>query len=503
MHSVIEGYLLPVSALGWLVVGRNWRNYWSAYDVIRLFTAAFVPHTWFLPSTVQSSPEQYEFPGKKYPEHIRSRKDPPCPSAAEVCEYLTEYCHEKGISDTFEFGVTVKNVARKVNGEWTVTTSNGTETFAFVVICTGLFSTKPNILNVPGIDEFKKTGGHVEHTSTWLSPEQFEGKNVLVIGNGKSAADAAICASKVAKAAGTTPPIQAIRKQNWFIPRFMFNFKWAFHSRIVAAVLPRYFESESLAAKILHPLAYPIKWILWRILELIFLVLLGLPVALWPRMGTLDEASLSTTVVVTDERHLKPIRSGEIDMRVCQVQKLSPGHAHLSTGDTVPIDMVVMGTGWQLDYSFLDEKSVLSKLDFVEDGLWLYRNILPPQLDGIAFVGSNVHAFMHTYTSFVQAFWLADLLAGHRASESEKVMYDSIAREKAFKRRHFPFCSMRGAGIGPYMQHYHDLLFAEQGIDPLIYSGPFALVHHMFMPILPETMGKSFEKAMLALKKDD
>lgn len=458
-----------------------------------------------LPTTVQTSPQQYEFPGKKYPDHIRNRIDPPCPTAAEVRTYLAEYCVEQGIAENFEFGVQVHNVAKKPNGDWTVTTSKGMETFAYVIVCTGLFSSKPNILNIPGLEDFQSAGGLLKHTSTWTSPDQFgNGRKVLVIGNGKSAADAAICAAAVAKAAQTTPPIQAIRKQNWYVPRFMLNFKWAFHSRIVSALLPIYFESQGIVPAVLHTLASPIKWLLWRILELVFLALLRLPVDLWPKLGTIDsEGSLSVPLLVTDDRHLVPIRAGDIDMRICQVERLSPGHAHLSTGAVVPIDVLVMGTGWQVDYSFLDERTVRSKLDFAKDGLWLYRNILSPQLEGIAFVGANALTFMNIYTSFVQSFWLVGLLVGNREYESEKKMNDSIAREKVFKRRHYPCCSLRGASIEAFMQHYHDLLFTEQGINPYVYGGPFAPLLNVILPILPETMTSSFEKARMALKKDD
>jgi dimethylaniline monooxygenase (N-oxide forming) len=471
--------------------------------------------------TVQTSPEQYEFPDEPYPPHIRQRKHPPCPTAAEVRTYLTDYCTARGILPYFEFGVTVRNVAKtsaaNCTSSWTVTTSKGLETFCYVIVCTGLFSNQPHVLDIPGLSDFIAAGGQVLHTSTWTSPKQFMGKKVLVIGNGKSAADAAIVAAQVAKENHSTPPIQAIRKQNWYVPRFMLHFKWAFHSRTVSALLPQYFERASgiqgLLYTLLHTLASPIKFVLWRLLELVFLVLLRLPVALWPKLGTIDtEGSLSVPLLVTDDRHLQPIRNGEIDMRICQVVKVTAAtapqkqtYAHLSTGAVVPIDVIVMGTGWQLDYTFLDEVTVRRKLDFCNDGLWLYRNILAPQLEGIAFVGANTLTFMNIYTAYVQAFWLAHLLAGRRDHEPEKKMNDSIAREKVFKRRLYPNCPLRGASIEAYMQHYHDLLFAEQGIDPYVYrsSGLLAPLWNVILPILPETMAASFAKARLALKKND
>jgi dimethylaniline monooxygenase (N-oxide forming) len=457
---------------------------------------------------VQTTAHQYEFPGVPYPDEIRNRTNPPTPSATEVRTYLTNYCKSQGTLEKFQFDTTVSNIAKHADGSWTVFTTtenngktmNKTEKFAFVILCTGLFSNTPNMLDIPGSEEFVSKGkGRIMHTSQWNNNDEFRNKRVLVIGNGKSAADAAVAAAIVAQEMKTPPPIQAIRKQNWYVPRFMLRFKWAFHSRIVSALLPRYYESTSWMSKILHPLCYPIKYMLWRTLELVFLVLLRLPVKVWPKLGTIDtEGSLSVPLLVTDERQLAPIREGQIDMRICEVtQFYSTKHARLSTGDIVPVDVVVMGTGWKLDYSFLDQETVLSKLDFTSDGLWLYRNILSPNLPGIAFIGSNALTFMNIYTSYVQSYWLVGLLSGQRQPVSPADMMDCIHREKEFKRRLYPKCALRGATIEAYMQHYHDILFQEQGINPNIYSGIFGPLCNVVFPILPETMSPSFDQLRL------
>jgi Flavin-binding monooxygenase-like len=234
------------------------------------------------------------------------------------------------------------------------------------------------------------------------------------------------------------------------------------------------------------------------------LCLLRLPYRIWPALGTLDtDGSLSVPLLVTDERHMVPVRRGEIDMRICQVTRLEPGRAHLSTGDVVDVDMIVMGTGWKLDYSFLDDTTVRSKLDLGADGLWLYRNILPPQVRGLAFVGANCLTFMNMYTAYVQAFWLAELLSGGREWPAEKVMTNSIAKEKAFKRKLYPMCPIRAASVEAYMQQYHDLILVEQGIDPHVYSGNgiLSFLQNTCCAILPETMAEPYARKVAAFKK--
>jgi hypothetical protein len=51
-------------------------------------------------------------------------------------------------------------------------------------------------------------------------------------------------------------------------------------------------------------------------------------------------------------------------------------------------------------------------LGLQKDGLYLYRNILPPKVPGLAFVGSEVSTFNNVLTSGLQAEWLARVLQG-------------------------------------------------------------------------------------------
>jgi hypothetical protein len=215
------------------------------------------------------------------------------------------------------------------------------------------------------------------------------------------------------------------------------------------------------------------------------------------------ESALSVPLLVTDQRHLGPIRRGEIDMRIAQVVRLEPGKAFFNTGDSADIDMIVFGTGWKLDYSFLDKDTVRSKLDLGEDGLWLYRNMLAPGVPGLAFIMANCLTFMNMYTAHVQAHWLLGLFTGEREYPSDETMLASIATEKAFKRGRYPSCSIRGASIEAFMQHYHDILFREQGINPKVYGGIFAPFLNFFFPLMPETMEESYAKLKAQRKKKE
>lgn len=465
---------------------------------------------------VQSTFELYEYPCKKFPAHIRNRKNPPAPTASEVCEYLEEFIQEKGMADRFRFNTNIAGVLCTAEDHWIIEFDDfSTANFTFVIVCNGLVSSKPNVFPIPGMGDFQAKGGKVLHSSARRSDEVFQNaKRVLVIGNGKSAVDAATAAAEVAKASGKPPPIQLARRQMWYVPRYLLGFlqyKWAFHTRIGSALLPPYYETTNVLVRLLHFLFSPIKWLLWRLVEILLICQFRLPYRLWPKMGTIVRGALETSVLITDEAHLVRLRKGDIDMQIGKIEKLKPGKVILKDGTVIKdIDVVVLATGWRLSYDqFMDSDSIFAGLnyekdglDFSDDGLWLYRNVLPSGFKGMAFVGANTLTFMNIYTSYVQAYWLAQLLAGEREWPSEEHMKDTIQREKDFKRQYYKDSEMRGASIEAYMQHYHDVLFREMKA-----KSPFNCLIRPFarwvVPIVPSLMQGCLEPSSSLQQRRD
>lgn len=456
---------------------------------------------------VQSTAELYEYPCKKFAPEIRNRKSPPAPIAGEVCDYLKEYIEEKGMASKFVFNTTVRDVLCTSEDNWILEFGGfDRKCFTFVIVCNGLVSSKPNKVLLPGADEFKNNGGKILHSSERRSDDIFLNKRVLVIGNGKSAVDAASAAADTAKANGDTTtraPIQLARRQTWYVPRFILGFlqyKWAFHTRIGSSLLPRYYETTSAVLIGLHFVFTPIKWILWRLVEILLILQFRLPFRLWPKMLTIESAALETSVLITDSDHLVRLRNRTVDMRIGSVGRLEAGRAILSDGNVVDADVIILATGWNLSYdTFIDNNSIFAGLDFSKDGLnfekdglWLYRNILPAGFKGMAFVGANTLTFMNIYTSYIQAYWLAQLLAGERPWPEESHMKETVEREKAYKRKYYKESQMRGASIEAYMQHYHDLLFREMSA-----RSPFHWLIRpladLFVPVVPSLMKDCLE----------
>merc|ERR1711953_1569054 len=83
----------------------------------------------------------------------------------------------------------------------------------------------------------------------------------------------------------------------------------------------------------------------------------------------------------------------------------------LTDGTQIPADVVIYGTGFGKSYDLFDE-ATQKKLGVQRDGLYLYRNIIPPAVADLAFVGCEVSTFNNVLTHGLQAVWLRRMLTG-------------------------------------------------------------------------------------------
>jgi len=106
--------------------------------------------------------------------------------------------------------------------------------------------------------------------------------------------------------------------------------------------------------------------------------------------------------------------------------------------------MVVMGTGFTKDYSYFDEETQ-TKLDRQNDGLYLYRNVLPPKVENLAFVGGEVSTFNNILTQSLQCLWLKKLFTKEVAMPTQAEMQKRMDEEIAWKRSWMPRTGSRAA----------------------------------------------------------
>ncbi|KAK8478467.1 hypothetical protein V6N13_146478 [Hibiscus sabdariffa] len=115
------------------------------------------------------------------------------PGHEEVLRFIEGFARDFGLKELIQFGHQVIRVelVDEVTHEWVVESRTDSmreskeELFEAVVICTGKES-EPKIAEFPGRDSWP---GLQIHSHNYRTPEQFENKIVVIIGNGASAVD--------------------------------------------------------------------------------------------------------------------------------------------------------------------------------------------------------------------------------------------------------------------------------------------------------------------------
>ncbi|MEQ9592777.1 MAG: ArsO family NAD(P)H-dependent flavin-containing monooxygenase [Cyclobacteriaceae bacterium] len=168
------GYYLRRTNLSFIILdnaaqpGGAWQHYWKS---LRLFS----PAQWSsLPGVIMSGGGNYY------------------PTREETILYLSEY--EKKYQLPVERPVKVKSVIKAEEG-FQLHTSTGLYEAKVVVSATGSFD-NPFIPHVKGVETFQ---GKVLHSSQYLSPDEFAGKRVAIIGEGNSGAQILAEVAKVAE----------------------------------------------------------------------------------------------------------------------------------------------------------------------------------------------------------------------------------------------------------------------------------------------------------------
>ena len=82
----------------------------------------------------------------------------------------------------------------------------------------------------------------------------------------------------------------------------------------------------------------------------------------------------------------------------------------------------ITGTGFQKNYTLFDDVT-RERLNIESDGLYLFRNTVPTNVDNLAFVGSELATISNISTYGIQAAWLAKLWKGEMPAVENKVIH--------------------------------------------------------------------------------
>lgn len=205
-----------------------------------------------------------------------------------------------------------------------------------------------------------------------------KGKRVLVVGGGKSAVDNAVSAAKV----GVSSTL-LFREAHWPVPRYLLNlipFKWGTYSRFGHFMLHTYHEVSPLTWWF-HCFLAPLKWLFWRVVELMFCLQFGLSGDALPQ--TPIEIDLFTGGQILNYEYRDMLSKGQVASRKGAIDHFLKDGVVLVDGTKLEVDVVIYGTGFRKNYDILDEVTQ-QKLEVAKDGLYLFRNIIPPTVPNLA-----------------------------------------------------------------------------------------------------------------------
>lgn len=414
--------------------------------------------------TTQTPGAQFEFSDFAFP-----AGRPAWPPAADVHAYLRGYAERFGVAERIRFGSEVVGLERAGDAGWTVVVRRDGEVtrepFDRVVVSCGIFD-RPVLPAVAGRDAFEAAGGQVLHSAHCTDPALLARRRVVIVGIQKTATDLAVYAS----GHGSSVDI-VYRRPRWKLPRRFLGVLG-----IADALFTRSFDAQSRLAtsvplptrrqRIVHRVLGRPARIQFRVVELILRAQFRLRrVGMVPDNRVDDEAHCGVTIETPG--FYRALSRGAIATHRTVVERLEPGVAVLATGERIAADTVVYATGYRLELPFLPD-DVAARVFDAEGLLRLYRNVLPPDVPSLAFVGFN-SAIASPLAAEVAAHWLAAYWAGRMRLPEPAAMHAHIEAELRWRLERWPESTraLRNACVG--LQHaYMDALMREMGRPPKV-----------------------------------
>jgi cation diffusion facilitator CzcD-associated flavoprotein CzcO len=315
---------------------------------------------------------------------------PEFPDGAQWQSHLARYVDRFGFADSLRLGDGVAHAGPHAGG-WRLQLDSGTSVDVdHLVVANGVFCA-PRIPDWPGRESHAASGGVVKAPSQHLTLDDARGKDVVVVGYGKSACDVAASLSEVAN--GVTVVARRLL--------------WKGSKRALGRHGEDFVMTRTGEMMFAHPAPFrPLFAAVGRVgnrqqgLARLDLV---------PR-GRFEEIAQSTISLATDALY-DAVRAGKVvvrrDRSIAALEGEKKPTALLDDGGVVAADLVVAATGFEQAVPFLDP-SVRVQNDVGD--FELFRRILPHDVPNLTFCGYN-SSLISTLNAEVAAVWTAAYLA--------------------------------------------------------------------------------------------
>ena len=403
--------------------------------------------------TTQSPASTYSFSDFPMPKSF-----PEWPSGEQVQSYFADYARHFRLEPLLRLNTEVVS-ARPTGSGWAlevrdlVTDSVSTLTFDRLVVANGVFC-EPSVPLYVGQDEFDAAGGRLCPATRLNDAEDARGKDVLVVGYGKSACDIAVAVSDVAASTSVIA-----RQLLWKVPRRIagvVNFKMLLLTRMGESLF-RYARLRGVE-KFLHGVGNPLRRGMVNSIGSVSrrqykLDELGLVPA-----GTMEDIVRNAIGLVSDG-FFERVADGHItvhrDRTITRLgERDGRPYAELSDGTSLPADLVVCATGYTQGVPFFDADLTSALLD-ERANFMLYRQILPVAVPDLYFAGYN-SSFFSPLNAEMAGLWIGAHLAGAVDVPGPDAMRQAVEDQLAFMDVATNGHHCRGTKIIPFSMHNVD-----------------------------------------------
>ncbi|WP_246165384.1 flavin-containing monooxygenase [Arthrobacter yangruifuii] len=319
---------------------------------------------------------------------------PDYPDHRRLQRYFRAYADHFDLRRQIRFGTTVTAAVPTDDGGWTVSWDGpdgaGTGSFSAVMVASGTLHT-PSVPTFPG-----SFAGEILHSAQYKNATEFAGKRVLIVGAGNSGCDIAVDAVHHAASVDIS-----VRRGYYFIPKYVFGR-----------------PTDTLNQG--RPLPRPLKQFLDKRLLRMFT---GNP----RRFGFPDpDYRIYESHPVVNSLILHHLGHGDLSVRA-DIATLDGHTVHFRDGSTGEYDLILLSTGYVLDYPFL--KRTLLGWDGPSPSLYL--NIFSRQAPNLLVIGMVEASGLGWEGRFRQAELAAAYVAAQRSDPGSAERFRLLIQGKS------------------------------------------------------------------------
>jgi hypothetical protein len=328
---------------------------------------------------------------------------PDYPHHTHIFEWLCDYADAFALRERIRFNTRVERAQRSEGGGWRITLGDGAqESYDALLVCNG-HHWSPRYPGFPGAFDGPQIHSHDYIDPT--DPLDLRRKRVLVVGIGNSAVD---IVSELGRKTVAEVAFISTRSGAYVIPKYLFG------------------KPADQIVKTNPRISLGLQRRLGRILPRVFsgrMEDFGLPT---PNHNFLDAHPTVSSELLGRLGSGDAVAKGD-------VAELMADRVRFQDGSVERVDAIIYATGYNIDFPFFEEDFISAP----DNVLPLYKRMLKPDLDDLAFIGLGQPIPTIFPFSELQSKLAARWLAGDWAPPPPADMEAEIVTDEARHRAHF------------------------------------------------------------------